>query len=171
VPWAFNTSNVRRLLTSDKIFFVTVRLRKKSASLVSDEFPLLISAICESRRKLGFLWCGYVLMPDHWHALIYVAYPATISRAVQDIKWVAARRLNRNRHTGGPFWQHQFWDRFVRHGKEFGQCLEYMHFNPVRKGLVARPEDWRWSSYNNYALEAWRVAECPMQIDYVRLPN
>jgi putative transposase len=50
-------------------------------------------------------------------------------------------------------WQHQFWDRFVRHAGELLRRLLYMHLNPVRKGLVAKPEDWRWSSYNNFALD------------------
>jgi hypothetical protein len=42
--------------------------------------------------------------------------------------------------------------------------------NPVRKGLVKRPEDGRWSSYNNFALDKVTVAACPIQIVYVRLP-
>jgi hypothetical protein len=49
--------------------------------------------------------------------------------------------------------------------------LDYMHLNPVRKGLVKRPEEWRWSSYNNFALDKDQVARCPMQIDYVHLPE
>jgi len=48
--------------------------------------------------------------------------------------------------------------------------LQYMHLNPVRKELVKRPDDWRWSSYNNFALDKATVAACPIQIDYVRLP-
>jgi hypothetical protein len=46
-----------------------------------------------------------------------------------------------------------------------------MHNNPVRKGLVKRPEDWKWSSYNNFALDRSRVARCPIQIDYVDFPR
>jgi len=46
----------------------------------------------------------------------------------------------------------------------------YMHLNPVKKGLVKRGEDWRRSSYNNYALDKATAAACPIQIDYVRLP-
>ena len=45
-----------------------------------------------------------------------------------------------------------------------------MHLDPVRKGLVKGPEDWRWSSYNNFALDKATVAACPIQIDDVRLP-
>lgn len=60
---------------------------------------------------------------------------------------------------------------FVRHGKEFQERLLYMHLNPVRKGLVAKPEEWRWSSCKNFALEKAVVAACPIQIDYVMLPE
>jgi putative transposase len=46
-------------------------------------------------------------------------------------------------------WQHQFWERFVRHEREFSQRLDYMHWNPVRQGLVKKTEERRWSNYNN----------------------
>jgi hypothetical protein len=46
-----------------------------------------------------------------------------------------------------------------------------MHLNPVRKGLVAKPGDWRWSSYNNFALVKNVVGSCPMGIDDARLPE
>ena len=45
-----------------------------------------------------------------------------------------------------------------------------LSLNHVKKGLVTRQEDWRWSSYNNFALDKATVAACPIQIDYVRLP-
>ena len=159
-------SHVKRLLITNRVFFVTVNIRKDRPIFTEDEYPLLIAALQESRRKLSFRLCGYVLMPDHWHALIGVDQPLSISRAVQDIKWIAARRIGRHRKSGGSFWQHQFWDRFVRNGKEFGQRLAYMHFNPVRKGLAKKPGEWLWSSYNNFALDHSRVAQCPIQIDY-----
>jgi len=118
---------------------------------------------------MGFLLCGYVLMPDHWHALISTDYPLTISRVIQNIKWISARSLNGGRRASGPVWQHQFWDRFVRHEKEFAARFDYMHLNPVKKGLVSKPEQWRWSSYNNFALEKVTVRRCPLRVDYVRL--
>jgi len=46
-----------------------------------------------------------------------------------------------------------------------------MHLNPVRKGLVDKPEQWRWSSYNDFALAREVVRRCPIQIDYVQLPE
>ncbi len=150
---------------------MTVNLLRAKAPLADDEFPLIAAAIDESRRRLRFLLCGYVLMPDHWHALISVDDPLTISRVLHNIKWISARSLNARRRAQGPVWQHQFWDRFVRHPKEFAARFDYMHLNPVHKGLANRPEEWRWSSYNNYAVEKEAVRNCPIQIDYVRLPE
>jgi hypothetical protein len=46
-----------------------------------------------------------------------------------------------------------------------------MHLNPVRKGLVERPEDWPWSSYNHFALDSRKIAGCPIEINYLRLPE
>jgi len=42
---------------------------------------------------LHFLLCGYVLMPDHWHALHWTKYPLTISQVIHEVKKVSARRV------------------------------------------------------------------------------
>ncbi len=131
----------------------------------------MLKVIDASRERHKFLFCGYVLMPNHGHALIWPRPPQPISDALPDVKKVSAQRLHRARRTHGRFWQHQFWDRFVRNAKEFRERLDYMHMNPVRRGLVKRPQDGRWSSYNNVSLDKAAVAACPIQIDYVRLPE
>jgi REP element-mobilizing transposase RayT len=148
-----------------------VNLRRTLVPLAKGELALVTNARAASRRQLGFLLRGDVVMPDHGHALLWTTYPLTLSRAVQDIKWTSASSLNRARSTRGAVWQHQFWDRFVRHQKEFAGRFDYMHLNPVRRGLVRRPQDWRWSSYNNFARDKLTVAHCPIEIDHVHLPE
>jgi REP element-mobilizing transposase RayT len=124
---------------------VSVNLRRTRRPFSDSEYPLLLGAIEGSRRRLNFLLCGYVLMPDHWHALIWPASPRPISQVLHDIKKVSALRLHATRGTQGAFWQRQFWDRFVRHAKEYRERLDYMHLNPARKGLVKRPQVWEQS--------------------------
>ena len=68
-------SNVHRLRLTDRIFFVNVNLRPRIRRCNESEYALLIEVLEASRRRLGFLLCGYVLMPDHWHALIWLQYP------------------------------------------------------------------------------------------------
>lgn len=164
-------SNVHRLKTTEKIFFVTTNLNLSDRPVNEPEYQVVAETIVRERQRLGFLLFGYVLMPDHWHALIWSPPLITISSVLQNVKRVSSFKINRRRQTSGSRWQHQFWDRFVRDAKEFGEQLEYMHMNPVRKGLIDKPEQWRWSSYNNFSLEKAIVANCPIQIDYVRLPD
>ncbi len=65
-----------------------------------------------------------------------------MAQVLHDVKRITALRIHAVRGSHGPFREHQFWDRFVRHQRQFAECLEYMHVNPVRRGLVTRPEDW-----------------------------
>jgi putative transposase len=169
--YALPVSNIHRLRSSNKIFFITTNLISGEPHFAEPDYEIIIETIAKAQERLGFLLCGYVLMPDHWHVLIWPRFPITISSVVQTVKRVSSFKLNRLRHGRGPLWQHQFWDRFVRHTQEFRERLDYMHFNPVRKGLVKDPEHWRWSSYNNFSLDKCKVAKCPIQIDYVRLPE
>ena len=59
--------------------------------------------------------------------------------------------VNRLRGVEGELWQPRFFDRALRAVKEYNEKVEYLHLNPVQAGLVRRPEDWRWSSYGEYA--------------------
>ncbi len=72
----------------------------------------------------------------------------------------------------GELWQPRFFERALRAVKECNENLEYIHLNPVRAGLVGHPQDWRWSSFNEYA--GIRPEEqrhcCGLTIDRVRIP-
>lgn len=55
------------------------------------------------------------------------------------------------------FWQRRFYDFNVWSEKKKLEKLEYMHMNPVERGLVKQPADWPWSSYRFYALGDTRM--------------
>jgi putative transposase len=164
-------TRLRRLRDTDRVFFVTSNMLCSRSPLIDPEFDLLIDVFEGARLQLSFALCGYVLMSDHLHALIWPQFSLTISGVMKEIKEVSSNLLNQRRGTHGDFWQHRFWDRFVRNTKEFNQRLEYMHLNPVRKGLVSRPEQWRWSSHNNFSLDPSVAAACPIRIDHIRLSD
>lgn len=48
----------------------------------------------------------------------------------------------------GPsrIWHREYWDRYIRDHAHYANVVEYIHENPVKAGLVTRPEDWKWSS-------------------------
>ncbi len=88
---------------------------------------------------------------------------------MEAIKDGATKRINRRQREVRRLWQPRFFDRALRTVREYNEKVEYIHLNPVRAGLVDRPEDWRWWSYNNFAMHQATLAACPIGIDYVRM--
>jgi putative transposase len=97
------------------------------------------------RLRYLFVIVGYVVMPEHVHLLINEPQRGLLSRAIQALKLsVTMRRAER------PFWQAHYYDFNVWKHEKFVEKLRYIHRNPVRRGLVARPEEWQWSSFRHY---------------------
>ncbi len=112
------------------------------------------------RVVYDFVVMAYVVMPEHVHLLVTEPTRGTLARAMQALK-VSVSRLSRER----PFWQARYYDFNVLTDCKRIEKLGYIHRNPVRRGLVANPEEWAWSSYRYYqtgemgrvTLETWWV--------------
>jgi putative transposase len=165
-------SRLRRLVLSDRFFFVTCRLSKKRQILSEADLNCLAQVITERRKRHGFQVIAWVFLPDHWHAILYPRSPLTISEVMETIKVSSTRRINRIRKQAGVLWQGRFFDRALRTVKEYGETLEYIHWNPVKAGLVSRPEDWPWSSVHQYLRNETvpMAARNSLAIDPVELP-
>ncbi len=73
----------------------------------------------------------------------------SLAQAIKSLKQGVARRLALRAED--PFWQVRYHDFNVWSDRKFTEKIRYIHRNPVHRGLVARPEDWRWSSFRHYA--------------------
>ncbi len=69
---------------------------------------------------------------------------------MESIKVNSARRINKLRTEAGLLWQGRFFDRALRTVREYHEKVEYIHLNPVKRALVAKPEEWKWSSIHDY---------------------
>jgi len=165
-------SRLRRLVLTDRFFLVTCRLLPRRRILSESEFICLARAIHRRRAKLGFRLTAWVFLPDHWHAIVFPRHPLTISEMMESIKVSSTRLINRERGELGLLWQGRFFDRALRTVKEYREKVEYIHLNPVRAGLVGRPEDWRWSSVHDHTGSTHRPTATPsgLSIDRVLLP-
>jgi len=94
-------SRLRRLVVSDRWFFITCRLLPRRGILSPVEFATLAQVIGERRAQHEFLLTAWVFLPDHWHALIYPRHPLTISLVMEAIKDGATKRINRARREVG----------------------------------------------------------------------
>ena len=124
----------------------------------------VIEAIEKARFKHGFHLWGYVIMPEHVHLLFWP--PTTVyavGAVLLSIKQSVARRalIHLRKHdpsglrwltTGQKHTPYRFWmdgggyDRNMTTLNALRGSLDYIHANPVKRGLVAYPEDWPWSS-------------------------
>ena len=101
------------------------------------------------RARYLFLVAGYVLMPEHVHLLVGEPLRSSLSIALQVLKQQTSRRL---KAPGAVrFWQRRYYDFNVWSDEKRVEKLRYMHRNPVKRGLVEKPEDWPWSSFVHYA--------------------
>ena len=165
-------SRLRRMVLSDRFFFVTCRLLRRRGRLVAGEFELLAQVIGERREEYRFLLTAWVILPDHWHAIFFPRFPLTISRLMESIKVGSTLRINALRRERGLLWQRRFFDRALRTVTEYGETVEYIHQNPVKAGLVGRAEDWPWSRAREYSGTVRRGATRHpiLSIDRVLLP-
>ena len=90
-----------------------------------------------------------VIMPDHVHLLLTPLYdeegwPYGLPAILKLIKGASARSVNKLLGTSGLVWQEESFDHVLRSQESLNEKLEYIRQNPVRRGLVKNPEDYRW---------------------------
>jgi REP element-mobilizing transposase RayT len=88
---------------------------------------------------------AYVVMANHVHALL--TPKVAVADLMRSLKRKTASTANAMLGRAGQrFWQDESFDRWCRDEAEFRRVKQYVEWNPVKAGLVKRPEDWPWSS-------------------------
>ncbi len=116
---------------------------------------------------------GFVVMPNHVHAVVWGGEAFSISRFVQIWKKTSSYRLKRFFHreleryaslcpTESPIWQARYYDFNIDTEEKLQEKLTYMHHNPLASGLTETVLGWDWSSVRYYELgEAAGVSITP----------
>jgi len=166
--------NLRRYDGAGNFHFITCSCYRRQPLLgTARRRDLLLTVLEQVRRRYQFVVAGYVIMPEHIHLLISEPQVKTPSTVMQALKLGLARRViaeagrhgasagptsRKAREVGHPpvpaqhIWQKRFYDFNVWTEHKRIEKLRYMHRNPVKRGLVASPELWRWSSFRAYFL-------------------
>jgi len=160
------------------LHYLTASTYRRSRLFDSPRFCRhFIETLGDLRSSLDFKILGCVLMPEHFHLLIWPGERANPSQIIQSLKERTAifivKTLRQNRQFPwcrkmlerltlpltvshhGPYrvWQRRFYDLNVWSEKKRLEKLTYMHANPVKRGLVLSPDQWAWSSFRHYFLE------------------
>jgi len=156
---------LRRYHESGQSHFVTFSCHRRRPKFIDARFYELFPICLEGmRRRFTMRIYGYVVMPEHVHLLLSESERGTLAEAMHYLKLSFSKRARTltefpMRPQNEPFWQKRYYDRNVRSVHEFGVKLRYLHRNPVKRGLVKEPGDWKWSSFRHYAFREMGVVE------------
>jgi putative transposase len=125
------------------VFFTVVTARRQSV-LANEGVHEILRRIWTSAGEQNGWWVGdYLLMPDHVHFFARAGCESVpMQKWVQMWKSLSARQWMAMREVKTPLWQADYFDRYLRTAENYSEKWAYVEANPVRKGLVAKPEDW-----------------------------
>jgi putative transposase len=167
------TCRLRRIYGRRHLHFITCSCFDRQPYLDNlKSREVFIQLLSEVREKYRFALAGYVLMPEHFHLLMNEPEFGNPSVVMQVLKQRGARKLlgcptlparfagrvgeAKDRH----FWMKRFYDFNVWSEKKRVEKLNYMHMNPVTRGLVTHPKDWPWSSYRYWQFRDESLLRC-----------
>jgi putative transposase len=171
--------NYRRAKSSGGTYFFTVVSHNRRKFLSQpDNVALLRSALKKVMKCHPFFIEAMVIMPDHLHAL----WTLPEGDDNYSIRWslvksaftrncpdgckgdLSSSRIARKQQA---VWQQRFWEHEIRDEDDFARHVEYIHYNPVKHGLVIRPLDWPYSSLHRYVRDGLYPADWGSNADII----
>ncbi len=155
------------------IYYITTVVYARRPIFTRPAYVLpLLDSLNYYRYRDNFKIIGFVIMPDHIHLIVWPLGDVWLDDFMRDFKQFTAMRIIRQakveertedlaafaqagEETGRAkhkVWQDSYWDKNIYSEQFLRQKLSYVHRNPLRAGLVEKPEDYVYSSYRNYAL-------------------
>lgn len=148
----------RRAWHPEGTYFFTVNcLERKNNDLLVRHIEDLKQGIAKVKRTHPFIIHGWVVLPDHMHCVIELPQgdndfairwrliKLLFSRGIVDTEYRSATR-KRRRERG--IWQRRYWEHLIRDERDYQAHMDYVHFNPVKHGLVKRVKDWPYSTFH-----------------------
>ena len=131
-------------------FHVTVRGVDRRVVFSDDEDRwLFVRLLREAVGRAGWRVYAWCLMDNHFH-LLMLDPGGLLSTGMQWLNGRYAQRFNRRHGRTGPLWEGRFHSARISDERHLLEAARYIALNPVRAGLVDRPDDWEWSSHRGH---------------------
>jgi putative transposase len=137
-------------------FFFTVNLANRRSDLLVREIDALRSATRRVKMERPFHIDAWVILPEHMHCIWTLpegdtdysgrwrAIKTWFSKALPNVELTTPEALARD---GRKVWQKRFWEHTIRDERDYGAHMDYVHFNPVKHGLVPNAAAWPYSTF------------------------
>ncbi len=166
----------RASLAGVTYFFTVVTYQRRDFLCNENVLSALRTAIEKTREKYPFTIDAWVILPDHMHAIWTLPHNDSdfanrwrlikryVTLACGDIlHQPALMTASKTKHRESTLWQRRYWEHLIRDDADYANHMDYVHFNPVKHGLVSRVSDWPHSSFHRYVkqgvyAENWGVS-------------
>ena len=164
--------NYIRAREGNMYFFTVVTWRRQPILCHEACRTMLREAISEVRQNYPFDIAAWVLLPDHMHCIwnlpkgdtdysrrwgmIKAGFTRRMKRMMEkgqtmkDMLPIAMKTKSQKQRNEGTLWQRRFWEHTIRDERDFNNHCDYIHFNPVKHGLVSAPSEWPWSTFHRF---------------------
>ena len=152
-------------------FFTVVTYQRRPLFTSQHARDALRSAIDQTRENHPFDVIAWILLPDHLHAIWQLPdgvsdystrwrlIKSRFSRSMCKLGALnppSSQSRSRQRHREQPVWQRRFWEHTIRDEEDLRRHIDYVHFNPVKHGLVDDVMAWPFSTIHRYDYEQLR---------------
>jgi putative transposase len=151
----------RRNLVPGGSYFFTVALANRRSSTLVEHMDSLRKAFDLARREQPFEIDAIVVLPEHLHTTMTLPPgDSDLPGRLRRLKSFFTSAVNKSgaqiaRDSRGEFqlWQRRFCEHTIRDDADPERHVDYIHYNPVKHGLVSRVADWPYSSFHRYVRE------------------
>lgn len=149
----------RRYRIKAGCYFFTVNLVERNRELLVEHVGTLREAFRHVRQKHPFSIDAMVVLPEHLHCIWTLPEgDDDFSLRWRQIKAEFSRNIESGERISNSWalkqerriWQRRFWEHCIRDEDDFMKHVDYIHFNPVKHGLVKWVQDWPYSSFHRY---------------------
>ncbi len=130
------------------VYITTNTLNRAPLFADSGNADIVIRALYYCRKAGWIHLLAFVVMPDHLHFIAVLLGEKTLSQLLHSIKSYSSKQINERLRKEGGNWQAGKWEFTIGSREVLLQKVAYIHNNPVRRGLLERPEDYPFSSAN-----------------------
>ena len=111
---------------------------------------LFINLLIYYKFNCNYNVMAFVIMPDHVHLILQPTGNENISDIMKKIKGSFSRYYNKLNKRSGTVFQKGFYDTIIKDENHLNETIAYIHYNPVKNGIVFEAKDYPYSSYNYY---------------------
>jgi putative transposase len=140
-------------------YFFTVNFLERKNTLLVDHIDLLRESVRFCKQKYPFHIDAWVVLPEHMHCIWTLPegdddfsnrWKMIKTRFSKGVPKDARRSKVRIKRGERGIWQRRIWEHAIRDERDYAKHMDYLHFNPVKHGLVDKVIDWPFSSFHRY---------------------